>query len=55
MNYSIYFTNYLFLGIPCLAYGIAAIILIKHKEIVNTPKGDVEIYFLYPEDKGSLY
>lgn len=50
-----YFIHLLFLGIPCLAYGIAAIFLIKHKEIVKTTKGDVEIYFLYPEDKGSLY
>ncbi|XP_030746566.1 uncharacterized protein C15orf61 homolog isoform X2 [Sitophilus oryzae] len=43
------------LGLPCLAYGIAAIYLIRHKEIVYTSKGKVEIYFLYPEDKGSLY
>lgn len=42
-------------GIPCLAYGVAAIFLIKHNEIVKTPKGLVKIYFLYPEAKGSLY
>lgn len=43
------------LGLPCLAYGVAAMLLPKHEEIVKTPKGDVTIYFLYPEDKGSLY
>ncbi|KAJ8962811.1 hypothetical protein NQ318_001211 [Aromia moschata] len=43
------------LGIPCLAYGIAATFLIKHIEYVNTTKGTVKIYFLYPEDKGSIY
>ncbi|XP_023021921.1 uncharacterized protein C15orf61 isoform X2 [Leptinotarsa decemlineata] len=43
------------LGLPCLAYGIAAIFLIKHSESVKTSKGVVDIYFLYPEDKGSLY
>uniref|UniRef100_A0A6M2DJA4 Protein of function n=1 Tax=Xenopsylla cheopis TaxID=163159 RepID=A0A6M2DJA4_XENCH len=43
------------LGIPCLAYGLAASFLVKHKEIVRTPKGDITIYFLYAEDKGSLY
>ncbi|KAJ8910777.1 hypothetical protein NQ315_015118 [Exocentrus adspersus] len=43
------------LGIPCLAYGIAATFLIKHVETVNTSKGTISIYFLYPEDKGSLY
>ncbi|XP_022911940.2 uncharacterized protein C15orf61 homolog [Onthophagus taurus] len=43
------------LGIPCLAYGIAAIILIKHTEIVQTPYGPIKIYFLYEEDKGSEY
>ncbi|XP_068894310.1 uncharacterized protein C15orf61 [Tenebrio molitor] len=43
------------LGIPCLAYGIAAIFLIKHTEPVDTPNGIIKIYFLYPEDKGSKY
>lgn len=43
------------LGIPCLGYGIAALFLIKHTEIVKTPKGCVKIYFLYPEDKGSQF
>ncbi|XP_046398922.1 uncharacterized protein C15orf61 homolog [Ischnura elegans] len=43
------------LGIPCLAYGIAAVFLIRHQEDVLTPKGKVTIYFLYEEDKGSLY
>jgi len=40
-------------GIPCLAYGIAASMLIQHKELVQTPCGDVFLYFLYEEDKGS--
>lgn len=43
------------LGIPCLAYGIAAKFLIKHIEEVKTDKGVVKIYFLYPEDKGSQF
>ncbi|KAK2588636.1 hypothetical protein KPH14_006403 [Odynerus spinipes] len=43
------------LGIPTLAYGLAATLLIRHEEIVRTPRGDVTIYFLEPEDKGSLY
>ncbi|CAG9863573.1 unnamed protein product [Phyllotreta striolata] len=43
------------LGIPCLAYGIAAIFLIKHSEDVLMNRGSVKIYFLYPEDKGSEY
>lgn len=46
---------FFFAGFPCLAYGIAAIFLIRHVELVETPKGSVFIYFLYPEDKGSLY
>lgn len=45
----------LILGIPCLLYGLAAIMLIKHEEIVNTPSGQVKIYFLLVEHKGSLY
>ncbi|KAL4708315.1 hypothetical protein ACJJTC_007721 [Scirpophaga incertulas] len=43
------------LGIPCLLYGLAATQLIKHKEVVYTAKGEVTIYFLLPEDKGSSY
>ncbi|PNF36448.1 Uncharacterized protein C15orf61 [Cryptotermes secundus] len=43
------------LGIPCLAYGVAATMLIQHKELVQTPCGDVFVYFLYKEDKGSKY
>jgi len=42
-------------GIPCLAYGIAASMFIQHKELVQTPCGDVFVYFLYEEDKGSKY
>uniref|UniRef100_A0A1B6D519 Uncharacterized protein n=1 Tax=Clastoptera arizonana TaxID=38151 RepID=A0A1B6D519_9HEMI len=43
------------LGIPTLLYGIAAIGLIKHKEVVYTEKGEVTIYFLLKEDKGSQF
>ncbi|KAF7386656.1 hypothetical protein HZH66_011108 [Vespula vulgaris] len=43
------------LGIPTLMYGLAATFLIRHREIVKTPRGDITIYFLLPEDKGSLY
>ncbi|XP_028154088.1 uncharacterized protein C15orf61 homolog [Diabrotica virgifera virgifera] len=43
------------LGIPCLAYGVSAIFLIRHTETVRMKKGNVDIYFLYPEDKGSLH
>lgn len=45
----------LFTGIPCLAYGIAAKFLIKHTEAVEVHGSIVPIYFLYEEDKGSLY
>lgn len=45
------------LGIPTILYGIAAIFLIKHEEIVDVPetKSKVKIYFLIPEEKGSEY
>ncbi|CAH2267044.1 jg12283 [Pararge aegeria aegeria] len=42
-------------GIPCLLYGLAATQLIRHSEVVQTSKGPVTIYFLLPEDKGSIY
>nr|XP_037877402.1 uncharacterized protein LOC100101190 isoform X10 [Bombyx mori] len=42
-------------GIPCLLYGLAATQLIRHEELVHTSKGPVPIYFLLPEDKGSLH
>ncbi|XP_070149765.1 uncharacterized protein C15orf61 homolog [Polyergus mexicanus] len=43
------------LGIPTLMYGLAATQLIRHHEIVRTPRGDVTIHFLLPEDKGAPY
>jgi hypothetical protein len=43
------------LGIPCLAYGIAAEFLISHSEIVETSKGRVPIHFLYKEDIGAHF
>ncbi|XP_026283558.2 uncharacterized protein C15orf61 isoform X1 [Frankliniella occidentalis] len=43
------------LCIPCLLYGLAATQLIRHEEEVHTQHGPVNIYFLYPEDKGSLH
>ncbi len=36
-------------------YGLSAVFLISYKEIVKTPKGDVNIYFLLKEDKGSTH
>ncbi|XP_005180742.1 uncharacterized protein C15orf61 homolog [Musca domestica] len=44
------------LGLPMLFYGLAAIRLISHEEVVHLPTGDkVSIYFLYAEDKGSRF
>ena len=37
-------------GLPTLAYGTAARFMISWTEVVPTSKGDVVIYFLYPED-----
>lgn len=43
------------LGIPTLAYGLAACFLIKHEEVVKTSRGDVKIYFLMAEEKGAMF
>ncbi|KAH8392874.1 hypothetical protein KR215_006876 [Drosophila sulfurigaster] len=44
------------LGLPMLFYGLAAIRLISHTEIVRvSEKVEVPIYFLYAEDKGSRF
>ncbi len=47
------------LGLPCLAYGIAATFLLKRRhafiDTVQTSQGPVQIYFLYKEDQGSMY
>ncbi|CAH3138632.1 unnamed protein product [Pocillopora meandrina] len=43
------------LGIPTLAYGIAAFFLIKHEETVKTVNGDVKIYFLMEEEKDAMF
>lgn len=43
------------LGIPCLAYGLGAVFLIRHHEDVKTPQGIVRIYFLYKEDEGAEF
>lgn len=43
------------LGIPTLAYGIAACFLIKHEELVRTSQGEVKIYFLMSEEKGAMF
>jgi len=53
-NFDVYYILFT-AGIPCLAYGIAASMFIQHKELVQTPCGDVFVYFLYEEDKGSKY
>ncbi|XP_055851029.1 uncharacterized protein C15orf61 homolog [Episyrphus balteatus] len=43
-------------GLPMLFYGLAAIRLISHKEIVHVDENtNVPIYFLYEEDKGSRF
>ncbi|XP_050432458.1 uncharacterized protein C15orf61 homolog [Adelges cooleyi] len=43
------------LGIPLLVYGISAIFMITYKEKVQTPEGEVYVYFLLKEDKGSTH
>ena len=43
------------LGIPCIAYGLAACFLIRHTELVHTRTGVAPIYFLYEEDKGAMF
>uniref|UniRef100_A0A182J5B4 Uncharacterized protein n=1 Tax=Anopheles atroparvus TaxID=41427 RepID=A0A182J5B4_ANOAO len=45
------------LGLPQLFYGLAAVFLIRHVEhvVMGAGHGPVPIYFLYEEDKGSLY
>lgn len=43
------------LGIPTLAYGMAACWLIKHEEIVRTNHGVVKIYFLMSEEKDAMF
>lgn len=56
VGYQWFIKNFIFLGIPLLFYGMAAIALIKHTEIVSMSDGQkIAIYFLYPEDKGSPY
>ncbi|GFT96474.1 uncharacterized protein C15orf61 [Nephila pilipes] len=42
------------LGLPTLAYGLGASVLIKHKETVITPSGPVKIFFLN-EEADSMY
>ncbi|XP_055905423.1 uncharacterized protein C15orf61 homolog [Eupeodes corollae] len=43
-------------GLPMLFYGLAAIRLISHTEVVDVnEKTKVPIYFLYEEDKGSRF
>ncbi|XP_017020716.1 uncharacterized protein C15orf61 homolog [Drosophila kikkawai] len=44
------------LGLPMLFYGLAAIRLISHTEIVHVSETvKVPIYFLYAEDKGASF
>ena len=44
------------LGIPTLMYGLAAIFLIRHYEIVQTNQhGPVKIYFLIKENHGASF
>lgn len=44
------------LGLPTLMYGLAAIFLIRHFEIVDTKeRGLIKIYFLIKEDSGAVF
>lgn len=43
------------LGIPTFMYGIAATMLITHKEAVHFPEGVVYIYFLLKEHTGAQH
>lgn len=44
------------LGLPTLMYGLAAIFLIRHHELVHTQRhGTVKIYFLLREDSGARF
>ena len=43
------------LGLPTLAYGLAACVLIRHRETVSTSQGDVTVYFLIPEAKDAMF
>lgn len=45
----------IFSGFPLLLYGLSAVFMISYKEIVKTPEGEVYIYFLLKEDKGSVH
>jgi len=49
------FVKIINLGLPCLAYGISAIYLIRHEEIVETPFGKVTVFFLYKENYDSRH
>ena len=50
------FFKILNLGIPTLMYGLVAIFLIRHYEIVNVNSYDsVKIYFLIKENYGALF
>lgn len=42
-------------GIPTLMYGLGAVMLIRHTELVKLKEGTIPIHFLYEEDKGSPY
>ena len=44
-------------GIPCLMYGIAAMVLISHRDhvIMNSYDLNVPVYFWYKETEGAIY
>ncbi|XP_070388686.1 uncharacterized protein C15orf61 [Dermacentor albipictus] len=42
-------------GIPTLAYGLGSLLMIRHREVVQTSRGPVTVYFLYPEEPGAQY
>uniref|UniRef100_UPI00358EA708 uncharacterized protein C15orf61 homolog n=1 Tax=Myxine glutinosa TaxID=7769 RepID=UPI00358EA708 len=54
-NYIYTFLKVINFGIPTLAYGLAARLLVRENEMVMTPQGPVTIYFLYAESPGAVY
>lgn len=55
IKFGLKWTFLFFPGIPLLMYGLSAVFMISFKETVKTPEGEVYVYFLLKEDKGSLF
>ncbi|RWS17215.1 uncharacterized protein B4U79_13068 [Dinothrombium tinctorium] len=54
-NYFFTFLKFLNLGIPTLAYGCIALLLISVEEKVHTSKGTVSVYFLNKEEANARF